>query len=65
LPVQTLQSESTLIADDFSVKEIFEATEIAIKQYLKFSGNNNPIESSVYEVVEKIPGIYANRKRAK
>ena len=50
---------------EFGIDEIFEAVEIAIKQYLRFDGDDNPIESSVDEVFSKIPGICANRKRAK
>lgn len=50
---------------EFGIEEIFEAIEIAIKQYLRFDCDNNPTKSSVNEVFAKIPGICANRKRAK
>lgn len=50
---------------EFGVEEVLESIEIAIKQYLRFDDNSKPVKSSVDEVFEKIPGICANRKRAK
>ncbi len=49
----------------FGFEEICLAVDIALEKYLEFDEDDKPIQSSVNEVFDKIPGICYNRKMSK
>lgn len=50
---------------EFGFEEVCVAVDIALKNYLKFDENDNPVLDSVNMVFDKISGICYNRKIAK